>query len=35
MGGEVSWETDQWDLDYKYKWEVDRLIDLLKEEGAE
>lgn len=35
MGGKVSWETDQWDLDCKYKWEVDRLIDLLKEEGAE
>ena len=35
MGGEVSWETDQWDLDCKYKWEVDRLIDLLKEEGAD
>lgn len=30
MGGEVSGETEQWDLDCKYKWEVDALIDLLK-----
>ena len=31
MGGEVSWETEQWDKDCKYKWEVGHLIDLLKE----
>ena len=31
MGGEVSWETEQWDKDCRYKWEVNRLLDLLRE----
>ena len=32
MGGEVSWAPEQWDKDCRYKWEVDALIDLLKEQ---
>ena len=32
MGGEVSGDTELWDLDCKYKYKVDALIDLLKEE---
>ena len=31
MGGEVSRDTELWDLDCKYKYKVDALIDLLKE----
>ena len=30
-GGEVSGDTELWDLDCKYKYKVDALIDLLKE----
>lgn len=33
MGGEVSGATEQWDEDCKYKWEVERLMDLLKEQN--
>ena len=31
MGGEVSGDTELWDLDCEYKYKVDALIDLLKE----
>ena len=31
MGGIETWETKQHDLDCKYKWEVNRLLELLKE----
>ena len=31
MGGEVSADTRQWDLDCKHKWTVELLLDLLKE----
>jgi hypothetical protein len=30
MGGVCNAQTEQWDLDCQYKWEVARLIDLLK-----
>ncbi|MBE6694347.1 MAG: hypothetical protein E7589_06255 [Ruminococcaceae bacterium] len=32
MGGISNWETDRWELDCKYKYEVDRLYELLKEQ---
>ena len=32
MGGIENRETKQHDLDCKYKWEVERLIDLLNEQ---
>ena len=35
MGGEVSGETELWDLDCKYKWKVEILIDLLKEQEGQ
>lgn len=31
MGGIDNGETEQYELDCKYKWEVSRLIDLLRE----
>ena len=31
MGGAQNSATETWDLDCKYKYEVDRLFDLLKE----
>ena len=31
MGGEISADTELWDLDCRHKWEVSALIDLLKE----
>lgn len=35
MGGEVSADTELWDNDCKYKWEVEKLIDLLEQQGGE
>ena len=31
MGGVCDARTEMWELDCRYKWEVDRLYDLLKE----
>ena len=31
MGGTENYETEQHDRDCKYKWEVNRLLELLKE----
>jgi len=35
MGGEDSWETEQWEKDCRYKWDVSDLIELLEAQQEE